>query len=625
MCGIVALIVSSPSPRLRELVETMTDTLAHRGPDEAGSFVSASDGLALGIRRLSILDLEGGHQPMWDEEGDHCVVFNGEIYNFAELRRELLAHGHRFSSDHSDTEVLVHGFEQWGTALLPRLNGMFAFAIWDRRNGRLVVARDRAGEKPLYLAEIPGGYAVASELKALLRHPGLSRDLDPVALEQYLAFDYILGPRTIFKHVTKIPAGHYAAVSAHGYETVRYWAPPFSPTSSGEPALLEELEQLLESSVALRMVADVPVGLLLSGGLDSTTVGYFMRRQSDDVRSFSIGFEESRFDESAYARRAAQHLGTKHHLELFSQARVRELVPRVAEILDEPMGDQSIFPTYLLSTVARGEVKVALGGDGSDELLMGYAAYRRLGFATPLDAAPMHLRRAVAGIARRLPTRLGPLPLRGVRSARRLDERPVPRLLAYLGSFKGAARWVLAAGVRESLPDGALEEGEHTLLGDLPQGLSPQNQAIAAYLRGYLQEDILAKVDRASMAASLEVRAPFLDPRLIDFLLSVPPGLKLNGRTSKYLLKRLMRDRLPREVVERPKAGFAVPLDAWLRESLSPLVREYLDAPRVAAAGLFDPAAVAQIVREHRQGHGERGRQVWLLLQFELWRERWLG
>ena len=625
MCGIVAICTTEPPDDLEGVVAAMTAALYHRGPDEDGFAISEADGIALGMRRLSILDLEGGRQPMWDEQGAHCVVFNGEIYNFAELRAELAGLGHRFVSDHSDTEVLVHGFEQWGEGLFPRLNGMFALAIWDRPRRRLILARDRTGEKPLYVAEVPGGYAVASELKALFRYPGLDRELDLTALEEYLAFDYVLGPRTMLKRVQKLPAGFYAELRHDGFRSERYWSPRFERTYAGEEALLETLDSLLSSSVSLRMVADVPIGLLLSGGLDSTTVGWFMRQHSDQVRSFSIGFEEEGYDESHYSNLAARALGTKHHLEVLSQQRALELVPRIADILDEPMGDQSILPTHLLSEVTRREVKVALGGDGSDELLMGYKAYRVLRPSYRLDALPPVARRAAAGLARRLPVRVGPVRLPGARFARTLDAPPAHRLLSFLGSLKGDARWLLSPDVRASLPLSVWDGAGSALVDGTPHGAGPADQAVAAYLRGYLQEDILVKTDRASMACSLELRAPFLDPRLIDFLLGVPPSLKLRGRTPKYLLRRLMRSRLPSEVLDRRKVGFAPPLGAWLRNSLAPLVRDYLSPTRLAVGGIFDPVAVDGLVRAHLERRRDHGHALWLLLQFELWRERWLS
>lgn len=625
MCGIVGLITSGEID-LETTIRRMNATLRHRGPDDAGVAVLPGDGVALAMRRLSILDLESGHQPQWTEDGRCCVVFNGEIYNFMALRRELAACGHRFATDHSDTEVLVHGYEEWGTSMFPRLNGMFAVAIWDGRRKCLVVGRDRAGEKPLYVARLPHGYALASELKALLQLPELSRELDLVALEQYLSFDYVLGPRTMLAGVEKLPAGNVGTITSQRYQHEPYWTIRFHENGAPEPEALEKLDQVLDRSVASRMIADVPLGLFLSGGVDSSTIGYYMRRHSDDVHSFSIGFEEKTFDESRYAQLAAEHLGTHHHLEVFSQQRILDLVPRIAEILDEPMGDPSIFPTHLLSCFARGHVKVALGGDGSDELFMGYKAFRALKAAWSLDWIPLPARRGIASVARRLPHRVGPVPLRGVRFAGRLDRSTPERLLSHLGSFKGDARWILSPEVRMALPADVFAEPRDRLLdGRVSTGPSPANQSVAAYLSGYLQEDILVKVDRASMATSLEVRAPFLDPDLIELLLGVPASLKLRGMTGKYLLRQLMRGRLPDEILDRPKMGFGVPISCWLRDSLAPLVRERLSPAALAGSGVFDTAAVTRVVDEHLSGRGDRGLELWLLLQFELWRDRWLS
>ena len=625
MCGIIAIITSRPPSRLADVAGAMTNALVHRGPDDVGVEAFEREGVALGMRRLSILDLEGGSQPMWDEERRHGVVFNGEIYNFAELRRELSAAGHRFASDHSDTEVLVHGYEEWGLGLCERLNGMFAFALWDRANERLLVGRDRTGEKPLYVARVPGGYAVASELKALYHYPGLDRDIDLRGLEQYLDFGYVLSPRTILAQVSKLPAGHYATLTPGSYEPRAYWAPAFAHSEESEEELLEEFDALLDAAVARRMVADVPVGLLLSGGLDSTTVGWYMRRHSDDVHSFSIGFEEEGFDEARYSNLAAQHLGTTHHLEVLSQNRALELIPKIPDILDEPMADQSIFPTYLLSVMTRKDVKVALGGDGSDELLMGYTAYASMRRSNGLIAAlPPSARRSAVALARRLPTSVGSARLRGVRAVQVLDRGPASRVLSYFGHFQGTARSLLAPHARAALGTSVFDDVEETLLGDQPPDLSDDNRTIAAILRGYLQEDILVKTDRASMAASLELRAPFLDPHLIDFLLRVPPSLKLRGGKPKYLLNRLMRGRIPAEVTARSKQGFDLPLNEWLRDSLAPVVREHLSPERVAQAGLLDPDAVTRLVETHLARRADRGREVWLLLQLELWRSRWL-
>ncbi len=449
MCGIVGLVSFGAQPSER-LAKAMTDAIRHRGPDDEG-FAALDGTCLLSMRRLSILDLEGGHQPMRDERRLHCIVFNGEIYNHAELRERLVALGHTFATDHSDTETLVHGYEAWGAELFPKLDGMFAVAIWDSERRELVVARDRAGEKPLYVAEVAGGWAIASEFKALLLHPGLDRGIDPVALEQYLAFDYVVGPRTMLGAVRKLRAGHVGTISEAGFTSAPYWTLRFDRQPISEADAVARLDELLDRSVGMRMLADVPVGLFLSGGLDSTTVGYYMRRHSSTVRAFTIGFEERGFDETEHAAAAAAHLGLDHHVEVLSEARVLELIPRITEILDEPMADPSVIPTHLLSLFTRREVKVALGGDGSDELLMGYRTYQALKIAGWLDVLPRPVRAVLARSARRFPDRAGSAYGKARRFAAGLDVPAEARLLSRLGSFGRSARTFIASDLRGGL------------------------------------------------------------------------------------------------------------------------------------------------------------------------------
>ena len=624
MCGIVAVASFSPGD-WTDVARAMSDTLVHRGPDDSGLAALPSEGVALAMRRLSVVDLEGGHQPMWDKRHRICVVFNGEIYNCAELREHLVALGYKFVTDHSDTEVLVHGYAQWGTALFSKLNGMFAIALWDRERRTLVLARDRAGEKPLYLAQLPGGgYAVGSELKALLRHPDVERELDPVALEQFLSFDFVIGPRTMLRGVEKLPAGHYAVISAGGMVVRPYWKLDFERRDWNEDDAVARFEELMRRSVRLRLLADVPLGLFLSGGLDSTTIAYYMREAGSTVRSFSIGFEERGFDETGYAQLAARHLGTEHQVEVLSEDRVRDLLPQVTDVLDEPMGDPAVFPTYLLSEFTRRHVKVALGGDGSDELLMGYRTYPSLRASILLDVLPTRARRRASELTLRLPARRSAWYTRARHVGASLGETPEHRLLRLLGSFRGQSRWILSEDVRQQLPPSVFTEADAAFAAATGGASGWAEATIGAYVRGYLQEDVLVKVDRASMAASLEVRAPFLDPELMDFLATVSPSLKLRRMTRKYLLRRLMRGRIPDAIIDRPKQGFRVPLDAWFRGALRPLAVERLSPDRVRAAGLLDPAAVTHLLADHLAGRAERGRELWLLIQLDLWSERWL-
>jgi len=600
----------------------MTDAMAHRGPDDRGVAVFAEQGVALGMRRLSIVDLDGGHQPMHSEDGRYCLVFNGEIYNAPELRAELVALGQRFRTDHSDTEVVLHGFSRWRHALWERLNGMFAVLIWDRERRVLVAARDRFGKKPLFIARCAAGYALGSELKTVLAAPGVARRVDLVALEQYVTFDYVVGPRTMLDGTSKLPGGHYAELTARGYQFTQYWRPPNGRARRSEPASTE-LDCLLDEAVRRRLMSDVPLGLFLSGGLDSSTVGYYMRRHCEEVHSFSIGFEETAYDESHYSSLAARALGTRHHLEIFSQDRLRDLVPRVAEVLDEPMGDQSILPTYLLCTFTQAHVTVALGGDGSDEVLMGYNSYLPLRAAWSLDRVPP-LSKGIAGIAHRFPDSLLGRRSRGVRFARQLGRPAWERLLVVLGHFGGNARWLFTGEATECLPSSVFAEPETQMRLVLDGCANGGEETVLAYVRGYLQEDILVKVDRASMATSLEVRSPFLDPELVEFALGLPIDLWLHGRTGKWLLRALMRGRLPDALIDRRKVGFGVPLNKWLRESQRELLLDYLSPTRLRDQGIFDGRAVGALVADHMTGRADRGHELWLLLLFQLWYDRWV-
>jgi asparagine synthase (glutamine-hydrolysing) len=445
--------------------------------------------------------------------------------------------------------------------------------------------------------------------------------VDPIGLEQYLAFDFTASPRTMLAGVQKLPAGHIGRIEGGGFTFHPYWSIGFGARPISTVDAVERLDDLLDRSVRMRMLADVPVGLFLSGGLDSSAIGYYMTKAATGTKAFSIGFEDPRFDESDYARLVARHLGVDHHLEVFTEDRVKALVPRIPELLDEPMGDQSIFPTYLLSTVAREGVTVALGGDGSDELLMGYKTYQALKLIWQFDRLPRSVRSILARTARREP--IPGIPPRAWRLFAGLDDAPSHRLLRRLGSFHAEARSVLALPVRRQLPTSVFSDVDESFGLDRLSVSGSAEETIAAYVRGYLQDDILVKVDRASMATSLEVRAPFLDPDLIDFLATVPASLKLRGWSRKHLLRETIRGRLPDRIIDRPKRGFGVPLNDWLRGSLAPLVRERLAADRIENSGYFDPAAVAALVEAHLAGRRDEGQRIWLLLQFELWRAHW--
>jgi len=618
MCGIAA-IVSGAEENLAERIGAMVRTMVHRGPDDEGIAVLPEDGTALGVRRLSIVDLARGHQPMWDEARRFVAVFNGEIYNAAALRRELEDLGHRFTSDHSDTEAIVHGFEQWGEAVVPKLNGMFAFAVWDRRLRRLFVARDRIGEKPLYFCRLSRGFAVASEPRALLTHPGLDRAVDLAALDQHLSFRFSLPPRTILRDVQKLPRGSHAFIDAEGIEVRSYWRYRSRPQAWEWPELLEALDAALSRAVQSRLVADVPVGLFLSSGLDSNTVAHYMKRHRDEVDAFTIAFAGAAADERPLAQVSADRLGLRLHTATISDEAVLDAFTRYADVLDDHVGMAAGLPIHLVSALAFGKVKVALCGEGSDELMMGYRQFRAEEFYLASQRLPLSLRVALAALGRSLPDRA-----RFRRSKRILECLPMSashRLLAAMGNSMGE-RSMFTPEVRAQLASSVFAGAEDALPGLHDGSVGPQDLAIAAYVGAFLPENMLLRLDRASMANSIEVRSPFLDPDLVDLLETVPASMKLHRGTGKYLLRRLMRGRIPDEIMDHPKLQFIPPFATWLRGALQPFVREYLTPQRMREGGIFRPEAVAEAVRQ-LMADGQRADTVWTILVFEMWRERW--
>lgn len=600
----------------------MASRLVHRGPDQEGFYLG--EGTGLGIRRLSIVDLKGGSQPLQDEQGRYHLVYNGEIYNHRELRRELKERGHRFAS-RCDGEVIVHLYEEEGPRCLERLNGMFALALWDRKARRLLLARDRIGIKPLHYWEAPGRLVFASELKALLAHPEVPRVLDRAALDRYLSFEYVPAPDTIFAGVHKLPPAHYLVWEEGRSRRHRYWSVEYLPDPSRsrrdwEEALLEELR----ASVRRRLMSDVPLGAFLSGGLDSSTVVALMAEEAaGPVKTFCIGFDEASFDESGHARRVAQHLGTRHHEQILSPQQVLQLIPSVWEFLDEPLGDASIIPTLLLARFAREHVKVSLSGDGGDELLAGYPTYAAAHLAEALRRAPAPVRTALRAAAARLPvsTANWSFDFRLKRFAERLLYPPEERNLLWVGSFspeeKGRIYGPELRGISPASTFAPLERLERK--GHLT------NRLLYLDLHFYLADDLLVKLDRASMAASLEARVPFLDHRLVELLARVPPELKLQGLRTKALLRSAMRGRLPAGILRRPKKGFGIPVARWLKGPLRPWIEDLLSQEEMARDGLFEPAGVQALLQEHLAGKRDHRKLLWTLASFVMWRRRWLG
>jgi asparagine synthase (glutamine-hydrolysing) len=627
MCGITGWANldprTPPSDGAEELLRSMCERMVHRGPDSEGYFVS--DGVALGMRRLAIIDLITGEQPAFNEDQSVAVILNGEIYNYRELRADLETRGHTFRSA-SDTEVLPHLYEEYGRDMVQHLNGMFAFALWDENRRRFFIARDRFGEKPLYWGVFDNTLLFASEPKVLLAHPSVRPDLNFNALRQYLSFDYVPAPLSIYEGISKLPAAHSLSLEDGQIDVRSYWRLSYK-TREPAPTVPEaalELRRILEDSVRMRLVSDVPLGVLLSGGIDSSMVtAMAVRTSSETVKTFSISFAEASFDESQYARRVAQFLGTDHHEERFSASLAANLVSDIGAWMDEPMSDPSLVPTYLLSRFTRKHVTVALGGDGGDELFAGYPMYFGHRMARAYERLPQLVRRGVIEpMVNSLPVKNKNLSFdyraRRFVTASHYDE--VARHHVWFGSFTPRDQDLLLTGVvKQSSEDDIYRDARRLFAECDSNDLTECMQSLDTQL--YLAEDILTKVDRASMSVSLEVRAPYLDPRVAEFAASLPSRYKLHGYTSKYILKRAAKGLVPSFVWRRGKKGFGVPFAKWLKGELRPLARDLLAPARLRRGGLFNPDYVARLQDEHERGVANHRKLLWTLLSFELWRE----
>lgn len=621
MCGICG-VAGGDAAGGRELVSRMCAAMVHRGPDDEGSL--HVDGVSLGMRRLSIIDLVGGHQPIHNEDSTVWVVQNGEIFNHLLLREELVAAGHRFLTQ-SDTEVLVHGYEEWGEAMVERLNGQFAFAILDRGRRVLFLARDRVGIKPLHYAIDGRRLVFASELKALLRDPALRRGVDPVALDEYLAYEFVPSPRSIVRGIAKLRPGHTLTWSLSDATcAIRcYWAPSLDEADGHRARSLdeeaEELRGVLREAVRKELISDVPLGVFLSGGIDSSAVTAMMTQLGGDVKSFSVGFAERSFDESSHARVVARHLGTDHHELTLEPSMLLGLIPRLPALLDEPLGDASIIPTYLLSAFTRQHVKVALGGDGGDELFAGYPTVQAHRLAGYYMRTPSFLRRGlVEPVVRRLPVSRGNLSF-DYRAKRFVSGSAYPvaeRHQRWMGSFAGAERAaVLSPDVRASMSGNGFDRDYEVSAAD------PLNRVLLLDMRLYLENDILVKLDRAAMMASLEGRVPLLNHDFVTYALSLPLDMKLRGLRSKFLLKRALRGLLPESILRRPKKGFGIPVADWFRGPLKEQMLTVLSSERLAAQGFFSRVAVRRLIDDHLAGRRDNRKQLWTLFAFQKWLE----
>ncbi len=632
MCGIVGFLTSKPSeiPE-RQILRGMRDVLSHRGPDDRGEYIRPLDEkgpfLFLGHRRLSIIDLVSGQQPLSNEDGTVWVIFNGEIYNFQELREKLRALGHRFKTN-SDTEVIIHSYEEYGEECFKHLSGMFAIGIWDDSKKQLILARDRLGKKPLYYSILPGAFLFASELKAIMGYPNFPRKISPLSLTKYLFYEFIPSPHSIFENAMKLPAASYLIWRNGKHEIKKYW----SPFDAGEVTDISEAEadsriiELLRASVRRRLISDVPLGIFLSGGIDSSAIAAFAQKEvPGKVKTFSIGFEDPSFDESRYAYLASTFLETEHYEQRMTPDDLLQIVPKLPDILDEPMADASILPTYLLSKFTREHVTVALGGDGGDELFAGYPTYLAHQLARPYENYFGFLHPVATFLANLLPVSDENISF-DFKVKKFLSGIGYPdgiRNSVWLGSFSFSENEkVLSDEISNQFNRDRLVEDISLYEKEYP---SRDRMTLLQYLdlRLYLQEAILVKVDRASMACSLEVRAPFLDSELVEFVMGLPSRLKLRGFTSKYILKRAMKKFLPEEVVNRPKKGFGVPIAKWVKGPLKELFSDQLSADRIKREGFLNPEYVEKLLQDHLENERDNRKQLWTLLIWQLWVDRY--
>ena len=623
MCGIAGFTTHRHQPEKPEMaLADMTRALSHRGPDAEGAYTDPA--VRLGHRRLSILDLAGGAQPMSSHDGRWHIVFNGEIYNYVELRRDLETRGIVFQTQ-SDTEVLLQAWAEDGADCLPRLNGMFAFAIWDAREKRLTLARDPLGIKPLFYANHRGELIFASELRSLLRFPGFKPGLDPASINKYLAFGYIPAPSTAYAGVRKLEPGQMMIWSPAGRRTEYFWDLPIEDNPVGAGTFDESAEttrDLLREAVRYQLRSDVEVGILLSGGIDSSAVAALAAPLAGrTLHSFSIGFQEASYNELPYAEMVARKVGTEHHHETLTPADVVGALPNIYRGLDEPLGDASLVPTWFLSRLAASKVKTVLGGDGGDELFAGYPSFQAHLLMERLSFLPVGVRDAINHLIQRMPVshNYKSIPFLLAQFLKGLGLPAEIRFLLWMGACGNAERRDLLA------PEVRNELHRHNAFEDVTRlayrsGLSGGLERIF-YLctKLYLQECVLMKVDRASMAHSLEVRVPFLDIDLVTHAFSLRADYKLRGRQTKLILKQALKNDLPSAILQRKKAGFAMPVAAWLQQDLKPWAQDLTDTSLIESTGVLDSAAVRRMTEEHLDRRADHRRSLWSVLAFLAW------
>lgn len=626
MCGICGFTLTRrPDYDPAEILSWMNEELAHRGPDADGFW--SQDGVHLGHRRLSIIDLETGAQPMSNEDGSVVIVFNGEIYNHLALREGLLRRGHIFKT-RSDTEVLVHLWEEKGVELPEFIEGMFALAIWDRKQKSLFLARDRMGKKPLYWHQGPGVFMFASELGSLLQHPRCPRALDPLSVRRYLLFDCVPAPGCILAGVQKLEPGCCLLLSDGKVTIRRYWDMLFPALDQKAPTLPEASEQLRElllAAVKKRLMSDVPLGVFLSGGIDSSMVVALLSKlmPGPEIKTFSIGFKDASFDESRHAQRVAAHFRTDHHLDMLSPELMLQDIGKIMGMLDEPLADNSLLPTFLLCRFARQHVTVALGGDGGDELALGYPTFKAHGLARQFERLPAFVHSAARKTVSLLPVshRNISLDYQARRFVKGLEYDRFGRHFVWIGALAPDEQHrILASSVLEAVDDVAVLDivREHTARCAPRDDL---DMLIYLYSKIYMCDDILCKADRASMMNSLELRAPILDREVVEFLCSLPNSYKYRYGEFKYIFKYMMQEELPQPILRRPKKGFGVPIARWLRGELRDWATEILSAENIDSLGVLNPEGVSELFAEHLAGARDNRKPLWSIIVLLLWHQ----
>ncbi|MBT0662716.1 asparagine synthase (glutamine-hydrolyzing) [Geobacter pelophilus] len=614
MCGIAGLIYTDQARFVDpSVIEAMCTAIHHRGPDEWGMWLEGAVGI--GMKRLQIIDLAGGHQPMANQDATIHIVFNGEIYNYRELRADLEKRGYRFATN-SDTESILHLYEEYGQECVTHLRGMFAFAIWDSKKYRLFMARDRLGKKPLHYLYDREKIVFGSEIKSILRFPSLKPEVNSSSIANYIAYGYSPDPDTLFRGINKLPPGHRLTWESGRISIDSYWDIEYQPDYSlSQQQVFEETERLLEESIKIRLVSDVPLGAFLSGGIDSSLVVALMaRNMGAPVKTFSIGFDEKKYNELPYARMVAEQYGTDHHEEIV-RPDAEEVIPHLIKMFDEPFADSSAIPTYYVSRLARQHVTVALSGDGGDEMFGGYDRYLDSKLSVFADKMPLPIRKAIMGTS----VRYLPESFPGINTLRYLaadlDER-------YIAKMTKGVSWIhgklfspeLIAQVGTSDPSGPLR-----ML--LPRVKMHDTVTRRQYLdcKTYLPGDIMTKVDRASMSVSLEARAPMLDHLFVEFAFRVPVQYKVSGRTTKYMLKQLAYKLLPHDIVDRPKMGFAMPVAQWINREWKEMSEDLVIGTRALQRGNFNPGYLKNMVEEHRRGRRDHSYIIWTLMVLEMW------